>query len=53
MKMSIHDISGRLVMTDALGVMDEGSYRYRFNGFDLPSGTYFFRRMEQTFADVV
>jgi polyhydroxybutyrate depolymerase len=40
-RISVSDISGRLVMSDALGIMDEGSHRYLFNGSDLPSGTYF------------
>ena len=39
----VYDVYGRLIMTDALGMLNAGCHRYLFNGSDLPSGTYFFR----------
>ena len=51
-RISVSDISGRLVRTDALGVMDAGSYRYLFNGSNLPSGAYFFRLHAEPHSEV-
>jgi hypothetical protein len=42
-RVSIHDIRGRAVRTEALGMLSAGNHRYIFNGSGLSSGTYFFR----------
>lgn len=39
---TIHDVSGRSVMADPLGMINAGHHRYVFNGSGLPSGSYFF-----------
>jgi hypothetical protein len=41
MRLSIHDVAGRLVATLQDGIQEPGLHSYRFDGTGLSSGTYF------------
>ena len=42
-RLSVYDISGKLVRVLVKEKQDAGSYEYMFNGAGLPSGVYFYR----------
>ena len=47
MKLQIFDINGRLVKTLDLGWYDQGRHQYRFTTAELPSGTYYYRILNE------
>lgn len=50
-KLNVYDITGKLVSTLVNQELQPGNYQFSWNGFNLSSGTYFYRLQTDQFTD--
>ncbi len=49
--LKVFDVSGKELVTLVNEVMKPGNYKYKFDAYDLPSGTYFYRLSSEDFTE--
>lgn len=51
-RLSVYDAAGKLAAELVNGMLQAGSYEYKFNGSELPSGVYFYKLDTEDFSEV-